>query len=194
MWTLISQWGGRLGDSNFGAVCYLPYWAEPNRTNPSCPATLQPISFSKSATWRPGWRWVKMALVSLGRHSEPLLTPAFPLHRGDAGRQRRRDTEPQVPTPLADKSNLSLWPLTLEVAMEPSSRGIDGACWDCSQQGWVNMGCCENYEDVPPPPPPLSYTNSYTSTSCSSDLTSWSCAGARALLSLTCCRVSVKSS
>lgn len=71
--------------------------------------------------------------------------PRLRLHTGDAESQRRRDTEPQVPTSLADKSNLSLWPLTRGVAMEPSSRGRDGACWDCSQQGRVNMGCCENY-------------------------------------------------
>lgn len=71
--------------------------------------------------------------------------PCPPLHRGTQRDKRRRDKQPQVSTSLADKSNLSPWPLTLEVAMEPCSRVVDAARWDYSQQGRANMGCCESY-------------------------------------------------
>lgn len=70
----------------------------------------------------------------------PTAPPRLQRRGGESERQRRRDTEPQVPTSLADKSNLSLRPLTPEVAMEPSSRGIDGACWDRSLQGGAGAG------------------------------------------------------
>lgn len=60
-------------------------------------------------------------------------------------KKRWRDMEPQVSTSLADKSKLSLRPLTLEVAMEPSSQAIDGACrgGGFTRVG-VNMSCNEN--------------------------------------------------
>lgn len=92
----------------------------------------------------------------------------------------RGDTEPQVPTSLADKSNLSPWPLTLEVAMEPWSRDIDGACWDDSQRGWVNMVTVRVMKM--PPLPLFSYTKSYLSMSCSPECTSCS---SSAIFSLT---------
>lgn len=65
----------------------------------------------------------------------PFTTPCRRRHGGDAERKRCRDSEPQVPTSLADKSNLSVQPLTPEVAMEPSSQAVDGACWDAGWRG-----------------------------------------------------------
>lgn len=112
-----------------------PILVTPLTRQPHTPSHTQWVQLGGPGgdNWR--WHW-----CHFGRHSLPRLPVSPPIKR-----QRRRDTEPQVPTSLADKSNLSPWPLTPEVAMEPSSRGVDVACWDCSQQGGVNMGCCENY-------------------------------------------------
>ena len=81
-----------------------------------------PSTHFKSAAWRPGggdeWRWHSCHLA--GIHSR----------RRDAERQRRRDPEPQVPTSLADKSNLSPWPLT--------SGGCHGAFQ--SKRRWSMLG------------------------------------------------------
>lgn len=154
MWTLTRQWGARLGDSNFGAVCYLPYRAEPNASSPSHPSHLN------SAAWRPG---VEMSEDGIRVTWQAFIAAAPPpprrlrRRRGDAERQRRRDTEPQVPTSLADKSNLSPRPLT--------PGGCHGAFQ--SRRRWVhagiapsrvdaNMGCCEKLLRPPPPPPPPS--------------------------------------
>lgn len=74
-------------------------------------------------SWRQSARLTEMSEDGIGVTWQAFIAGATPsgvrLHRGEAEKKRWRDMEPQVSTSLADKSNLSLRPLTLEVAMEP---------------------------------------------------------------------------
>lgn len=101
------------------------------------PPAQHPVLDSKCAVQKRQQRRVKMALVSLGSHSFWRSSPPVFDFTGETWRKRGGDMQPQVSTSLADKSKLSLRPLTLEVAMEPSSQAIDGAC---RGGGWISAG------------------------------------------------------
>lgn len=154
MWTFIAQWGARLGDSNSGAVCYPPYSA----AGPSPPSASDAAQSAQLGGCGEEWRWHWCHLAGIQSSLPP---PCLSLHRGDTERKRWRDMEPQVPTSLADKSNLSLWPLTPEVAMEPSSQvslyrwsmvGYVTAAWGCM---WAAVRIIKT------PCPPLSHRDPY---------------------------------